>query len=415
MKLSLYLLVGLSLFAQTAPTTIPSDPDVMDLTPLLNSNFSAIYNGIGQRGTSLPATCSPGQLYTWQGTRSGDYEYRCVAQNQWALNRSPFTIGLVPNKATYISQRIDLTAGDNPLFTCPVNKACVVTLPTVLVNDGSSAQYSTGTLSLTYGSSTVTGVGTNFTSGMSPARIHLTAANVDLYVIGFGSSTSLLLPGSWTGTTQSGLAYTIHYGSGKVGMYAIHNGTRFLVLNAANGVNVPAGSPTATNTALLASTRLDGGETLGLTSTVSGISGNYIVTITDPPQFNRSISNWNLAGGSPITVYSCPETVNQCVLSRTTPNSFGSTSASSFSIWYDTGPSSTIFELHVLRAGDTGIGPHTYALTSHTTLISGVMSGLSMANNTQLNPGDSLVVWFPDPSVTNGVFVANSTESPLEP
>jgi len=397
----------------TPPTSVLDSHNLSDIPTIANSNFAAAYSGVGAYGTSLPTTCEVGQKYSWQWTGVTDMEYRCLTTNQWTLTTALGISGNIPVRhMNPIQKRIMLSVGDNVVFTCPASKQCSLIGSQVATNDGSSVQYSTGTLSLTYGSSTVTGVGTIFTSGMNPARIHLTAANVDLYVTGFGSSTSLTLSGPWFGSTSSGLAYTLNYGAAVMGQYMIHNGTRY-EMNTGAKASVPGGATTNVSCCMTQTLHVAPGDSVGYTISAAGVSTSISASITDQVPYVKSINVWGISGGSPYTVYTCPAN-RYCAIARSGSGVIGASSINgTFFAFYQTGPASTVFEIYRVAAGESTIRPGGYALnTPRTVLNSQWAPGFTSISS--LGPGDSLVVYWPDPSVSNGTFLAVATETPLE-
>jgi len=80
------------------------------------------------------------------------------------------------------------------------------------ITDLSQADYTTGTISVTNGSSTITGAGTTFTSAMAGRWLNITAPTGDgnWYEIGtYSSATSLSLVNQYQGSTASGVSYII--------------------------------------------------------------------------------------------------------------------------------------------------------------------------------------------------------------
>lgn len=80
------------------------------------------------------------------------------------------------------------------------------------MRDMVAADYSTGTISLTTDSATVTGSGTTFTAAMVDRWLHVTTDTGDgiwYKVATFNSSTSLTLENTYGGVTGAGLAYAI--------------------------------------------------------------------------------------------------------------------------------------------------------------------------------------------------------------
>lgn len=96
--------------------------------------------------------------------------------------------------------------------------------------DLANADYTTGTVTLTNGSKTVTGSGTTFTAAMVGRWIKSDTEGVWYKIAAFVSTTEVTLKRKYVGTTTAGLAYTIgevptlphelhellpHYGAGK--------------------------------------------------------------------------------------------------------------------------------------------------------------------------------------------------------
>lgn len=82
----------------------------------------------------------------------------------------------------------------------------------IRTKDLSQADYTTGTVAVTNGSTTVTGSGTTFVRDMIGRWLQVTAPNGDnqwYKISAFSSTTSLTLESAYDGTTVSGASYTI--------------------------------------------------------------------------------------------------------------------------------------------------------------------------------------------------------------
>ena len=77
------------------------------------------------------------------------------------------------------------------------------------VRDLSNADYTTGTVSLTNASTTVTGSGTTFTASMADRWIKGNLDNFWYEINAFTSTTVVVLRKQWQGATTAGLSYTI--------------------------------------------------------------------------------------------------------------------------------------------------------------------------------------------------------------
>lgn len=78
--------------------------------------------------------------------------------------------------------------------------------------DPTASNYTTGTVNMTNGSATVTGVGTTFTSGMATnKRVFRIIGEDDFYEIStFNSTTEIVLDSNYSGSTDTGLSYIIY-------------------------------------------------------------------------------------------------------------------------------------------------------------------------------------------------------------
>lgn len=77
------------------------------------------------------------------------------------------------------------------------------------VKNLSNADYVTGTITATNGSTTITGSGTTFTSGMVGRYLKVNSDGFWYKIAGFTSTTVLTLEKAYQGTTGAGAAYTI--------------------------------------------------------------------------------------------------------------------------------------------------------------------------------------------------------------
>lgn len=89
-------------------------------------------------------------------------------------------------------------------------RKCNFEILTVVKNIETLASYSTGTVSITAGDTTVTGSGTTFTAAMVGRKIQLGADLNSYQILKYTSAVSIEIDRPYTGTAQSGVAYVIY-------------------------------------------------------------------------------------------------------------------------------------------------------------------------------------------------------------
>jgi hypothetical protein len=132
----------------------------------------------------------------------------------------------------------------------------------------------------------------------------------------------------------------------------------------------------------------------------------------EPNRFVKDASNWNISGGVYTTIYTCPAST-LCTFNRATSGSFSTPLSGTHITFYQGGPATAEYQMFVVRAGDAGPSPANWVYPAHGTLA----RGFSPVNTffATLGPGDSLVGYFPDSTVTRGAIITTVTEIPLEP
>ena len=188
------------------------DAWINDAQRILMSTFNPIFT----ESTATDVTVANQQAYNlpynYEKLNSvtitlGTYKYplkEVPDEDYW--NQLQITTSFTSNYAQWFF----IDAGQINFWPKPSTSSLVITYNyKVLVRDLSNADYTTGTIALTNGSTTVTGTGTTFTAAMVGRYLK---SNTDGYwykIAGFTSTTVLTLAKSFAGTTGSGLAYTI--------------------------------------------------------------------------------------------------------------------------------------------------------------------------------------------------------------
>jgi hypothetical protein len=117
---------------------------------------------------------------------------------------------LTTNFTSAYQQWFFVDAGQVYFFPKPSSSGNTITFNYKIgFKDLSNADYTTGTISLTNGSATVTGSGTTFTAAMVGRYLQATTDGYWYKISAYTSATSITLEKTFQGTTGNGLAYTI--------------------------------------------------------------------------------------------------------------------------------------------------------------------------------------------------------------
>lgn len=134
------------------------------------------------------------------------------SQENWDYLNSRTRSGDIP-EAYFVRPRFGFQGAEVQLYPIPSTSGNTITLVYEAIDrDLSQTKYTTGTVSVTNGSATVTGSGTIFTASMVGRYFQITTATGDglwYKVSGFTSTTSITLENFYQGTTVSGVTYQI--------------------------------------------------------------------------------------------------------------------------------------------------------------------------------------------------------------
>lgn len=152
------------------------------------------------------------------------YNYARMVDVTITVGTTRYLLQEAPNrqfwdKLNYVAYTSDVPAyyfvfdGYMYVYPTPASSSNTITYTyKIRIPDLTEADYTTGTVAVTNGSTTVTGTGTTFTAAMVGRWIRVTAPTGDgeWYEIGgYTSSTVLTLLNSYAGTTASGASYII--------------------------------------------------------------------------------------------------------------------------------------------------------------------------------------------------------------
>ncbi len=134
------------------------------------------------------------------------------SQENWDYLNMQSETGDVP-EAYFVRPRFGFGGTEVQLYPTPSSSGNTITLVYEAIDrDLSQAKYTTGTISVTNGSATVTGSGTTFTASMVGRYFQITSATGDglwYKVAGFTSTTVITLENFYQGTTVSGVNYQV--------------------------------------------------------------------------------------------------------------------------------------------------------------------------------------------------------------
>lgn len=134
------------------------------------------------------------------------------SQEQWNYLNANTRSGDVP-ELYFVRPRFGFQGAEVQLYPIPSTSSNTITLVYEAIDrDLSVAKYTTGTISVTNGSATVTGSGTIFTAAMVGRYFQITSATGDglwYKVAAINSTTSLTLENYYQGTTVSTVNYQI--------------------------------------------------------------------------------------------------------------------------------------------------------------------------------------------------------------
>lgn len=167
-----------------------------------------IVRGAGKAQTIFQSTCANGYAWWWNGSAvSGSYWYGTMMRDLKVQDTSGSGACNSLVRRTQMANYVDLN----------------------LELDGAQGHsYATGTVSVSNGSTVLTGSGTTFTAAMVPGVLRI--ANKPQMVCGFTDATHLTLCGNWQQTTASGAGFSLSYnGQG----YLMDGGTNFIQYGAA--------------------------------------------------------------------------------------------------------------------------------------------------------------------------------------
>lgn len=166
----------------------------------------------GQRGYQMPPD------FNWLKSIKvavGSTTYRPdeeESQEQWDYRTQQNSSGDVP-ESYFVRPRFGFGGTEVQLDPIPSSNGNTITLVYEAIDrDLSASKYTTGTISVTNGSATVTGSGTTFTAAMIGRYFQITSATGDgswYKVANFSSTTSITLENHYQGTTVSGVNYQI--------------------------------------------------------------------------------------------------------------------------------------------------------------------------------------------------------------
>jgi hypothetical protein len=148
-------------------------------------------SGWGSNGTVTFNCNTPGQTCFW-------------------INNSQASTGSYKGPRIEHVTFTDTSSSGNDYALLRITQFNNIELNDLQFNNSVGSVYSTGTVSLTNGSTTVTGTGTSWTSAMQWGRIQIGGNFYEINAV--NSATQLTLTSSYTGTTASGVAYAIDYG-----------------------------------------------------------------------------------------------------------------------------------------------------------------------------------------------------------
>ena len=162
-----------------------------------------IIRGAGKSQTIFQSLCNNGYAWWWNGSAvSGSYwfgtQMKDLAIKDTSGSGACNSLLRRTQMANYIDTNVEL--------------------------DGAQGHsYSTGTVSITNGTTALTGVGTTFTAAMVPGVLRIN--NKPQWVCAFVSATALTLCGNWQQTTASGAGYSLSYGGQG---FLMDGGTNFI-------------------------------------------------------------------------------------------------------------------------------------------------------------------------------------------
>lgn len=214
--------------AQTTIQELSADTSTGSLTTLkryLNLGYHAVLADLGRPVTEKTQTFSTVASQQFYQMPSNTGMIKSVTVTVGSI---PYPLEEIPDQETWDALNADITSSsDIPtyFFVRPgfgVNgtevgifpKPASVNTGTIIYEAGdrdlTNDAYTTGTVTLTNGSATVTGSGTTFTTAMVGRYLKGTVDGVWYRIAAFGSTTSLTLENVFEGTTGSGLSYTIN-------------------------------------------------------------------------------------------------------------------------------------------------------------------------------------------------------------